>query len=158
MARLPRVSVQCALKPASGDSQQVEVHLTRRRVGPGRPGSGKGTRAYAPRFPKVKEEGWWLVVGTPDTHELHALKRVTLADRLTTRLTIPRLPAIAHQVRRSRPCSELALFFDLRRRRISKYGGLQTWTSCCSEYCQHQVSRNSKLMRLVAPLARRLLN
>jgi activating signal cointegrator complex subunit 3 len=43
----------------------------------GRQGSGR-PRVYAPRFPKLKEEGWYLVVGDTSTRELLALKRVSL--------------------------------------------------------------------------------
>ena len=32
--------------------------------------------AHAPRFPKAKDEGWWLVLGEVDSGELLALKRV----------------------------------------------------------------------------------
>ena len=38
-------------------------------------------RAFAPRFPKPKQAGWWLVMGEED--ELLALKRVRL-DRGAT--------------------------------------------------------------------------
>ena len=31
---------------------------------------------YAPRFPKAKDEGWWLVLGEVDSKELLALKRL----------------------------------------------------------------------------------
>ncbi len=31
---------------------------------------------YAPKFPKPKEEGWWLVLGSVDSGELVALKRL----------------------------------------------------------------------------------
>ncbi|XP_072018769.1 LOW QUALITY PROTEIN: activating signal cointegrator 1 complex subunit 3-like [Amphiura filiformis] len=34
------------------------------------------TKAHAPRFPKSKSEGWWLVLGDVDNKELLALKRV----------------------------------------------------------------------------------
>ena len=33
-------------------------------------------KAYAPKFPKTKDEGWWLVLGEVDTGELLALKRI----------------------------------------------------------------------------------
>ncbi|MQM18598.1 hypothetical protein Taro_051593 [Colocasia esculenta] len=32
----------------------------------------------APRYPKAKEEGWWLVVGDPASNQLLAIKRVSL--------------------------------------------------------------------------------
>ena len=38
---------------------------------------------------QVKEEGWWLVLGDINTHELLALKRVSFADHTTARLTFP---------------------------------------------------------------------
>lgn len=38
---------------------------------------------------QVKEEGWWLVLGDVDTHELLALKRISFADLTTARLTFP---------------------------------------------------------------------
>jgi hypothetical protein len=44
---------------------------------------------YAPRFPKVKEEGWFLIAGDPDTHELLALKRLSVEDRTVARLAVP---------------------------------------------------------------------
>lgn len=40
-------------------------------------------------FCQVKEEGWWLVLGDVDTHELLALKRISFADHTTARLTFP---------------------------------------------------------------------
>jgi hypothetical protein len=38
---------------------------------------------------QVKEEGWWLVLGDVNTHELLALKRISFADHTTARLTFP---------------------------------------------------------------------
>ncbi len=34
------------------------------------------SKAHAPRFPKAKDEGWWIVLGEVDSRELLALKRV----------------------------------------------------------------------------------
>lgn len=34
------------------------------------------SKAYAPRFPKSKDEGWWLILGEVDVGELMALKRI----------------------------------------------------------------------------------
>lgn len=39
---------------------------------------------HAPRFPKVKDEGWWLIVGEVDSGELVALKRIGFFRRLQT--------------------------------------------------------------------------
>jgi len=40
-----------------------------------RPGR-EGTKVHAPKFPKPKDEGWFLVLGTVEDRELCALKRV----------------------------------------------------------------------------------
>jgi len=37
------------------------------------------TTAFAPRFPKIKDESWWLVLGTSE--ELLALKRVSIPEK-----------------------------------------------------------------------------
>lgn len=37
---------------------------------------------HAPRYPKAKEEGWWLVVGDTKTSLLLAIKRVSLQRKL----------------------------------------------------------------------------
>lgn len=34
------------------------------------------SRVHAPRFPKAKDEGWWLVLGEVDSKELLAVKRL----------------------------------------------------------------------------------
>ena len=38
---------------------------------------------------QVKEEGWWLVLGDPETQELFALKRVSFTGNSTARLQFP---------------------------------------------------------------------
>ncbi|KAF5178468.1 Dexh-box atp-dependent rna helicase dexh14 [Thalictrum thalictroides] len=50
------------------------------------------SRAFTPRFPKVKEEAWWLVLGNVCTSELYALKRVSFSDHLITRMVLPSGP------------------------------------------------------------------
>ena len=40
--------------------------------------------AYAPHFPKTKDEGWWIIIGEVDTGELLALKRVGIIRNKTT--------------------------------------------------------------------------
>lgn len=38
---------------------------------------------------QVKEEGWWLVLGDAASQELHAVKRLSFAERTVARLVIP---------------------------------------------------------------------
>ncbi|GAB4837622.1 DExH-box ATP-dependent RNA helicase DExH12 [Ancistrocladus abbreviatus] len=40
----------------------------------------------APRYPKAKEEGWWLVVGDTESNQLLAIKRVTLQRKSKVKL------------------------------------------------------------------------
>ncbi|OXB61302.1 hypothetical protein ASZ78_014339, partial [Callipepla squamata] len=50
----------------------LQIHLQRTQMGY----QGKqDSKAVAPRFPKVKDEGWFLILGEVDKKELIALKR-----------------------------------------------------------------------------------
>jgi pre-mRNA-splicing helicase BRR2 len=37
----------------------------------------------ANRYPQVKTEGWWIVLGNPSTNELHVIKRMVLKNKQT---------------------------------------------------------------------------
>jgi pre-mRNA-splicing helicase BRR2 len=41
---------------------------------------------HAARFPKPKDEGWWLVIGDSSTNQLLAIKRVALQKRARVKL------------------------------------------------------------------------
>ncbi|KAH9615773.1 hypothetical protein KSS87_003087 [Heliosperma pusillum] len=55
----------------------------------------KTSRAFAPRFPKVKEEAWWLVLGDSMSSELFALKRVSFSNHLVTHMNLPSTAAVS---------------------------------------------------------------
>lgn len=57
------------------------------------------SRAFVPRFPKIKEEQWWLVLGNTSTSELYALKRVSFSDHLVTSMKLPITPANLQDVK-----------------------------------------------------------
>lgn len=40
---------------------------------------GLAPPVVAPFYPARKEEGWWLVVGDPDSNQLFSIKRYVLA-------------------------------------------------------------------------------
>ena len=48
-------------------------------------GAGFGA-VHAPRYPKPKTEGWWVVVGDPADNSLKAIKRITLARKARLKL------------------------------------------------------------------------
>lgn len=105
-ARLPIVDVSWTVRRAAGCGASggwtLEVVLRRRsccgagnrggtqgkqekRGGSGGVAVGVAPRALAPHFPKVKEEGWWLMAADTAAGELLALRRVALrGDSATT--------------------------------------------------------------------------
>ncbi|XP_041463235.1 activating signal cointegrator 1 complex subunit 3-like [Lytechinus variegatus] len=51
--------------------QQYVLQVELRRLN-----RGKESKAHSPRFPKPKDEGWWLVLGDVDNKDLLAMKRL----------------------------------------------------------------------------------
>lgn len=50
-------------------------------------------RAHTPKFPKTKNEGWWVLIGEVDSGELVALKRLSyLQKKITLAFTPPEEP------------------------------------------------------------------
>lgn len=70
-------------RPGSDKSPSLNVRLE--KINSHR----KSSRAFVPRFPKIKDEAWWLVLGNTSTSELYALKRVSFSDRLVTHMELP---------------------------------------------------------------------
>jgi activating signal cointegrator complex subunit 3 len=44
-------------------------------------------------YPKIKQEGWWVVLGDREQNELHALRRVSFGDETKVRLTYEQSPS-----------------------------------------------------------------
>lgn len=65
----------------SGDEIFLKVNLERDMEGLTEVGP-----VDAPRFPKAKEEGWWLVIGDPKTNQLLANKRVPLQKKSSVKI------------------------------------------------------------------------
>ncbi|KAI3923489.1 hypothetical protein MKW92_028346 [Papaver armeniacum] len=65
----------------SGDDVSVAVTLER---DPG--GTSEVGPVDAPRYPKCKEEGWWLVLGDSKTNQLLAIKRVSFQRKTKVKL------------------------------------------------------------------------
>lgn len=83
--RFPNIDVTYEIMDAdeitAGENVTLQVSLereldNRQELGP----------VDAPRFPKPKQEGWWLVVGDPKTNQLLAIKRVTLQRKAKFKL------------------------------------------------------------------------
>ncbi|KAF8095960.1 hypothetical protein N665_0320s0082 [Sinapis alba] len=63
--------------------KEVTLQVTLERDMEGRTEVGS---VDAPRYPKTKEEGWWLVVGDTKSNQLVAIKRVTLQKKAKVKL------------------------------------------------------------------------
>jgi len=73
--------VEDADEVTAGDSVTVLVSLEREADD-----VAKVPTVYAPRFPKPKEEGWWLIVGDSKTNSLLCIKRITLQLKAKVKL------------------------------------------------------------------------
>ena len=67
---------------ASGDGVTVVVSLQRE----GDEEQKGAPKVAAPRFPKEKEEGWWLVIGDVGANALMCIKRITLQAKAKVKL------------------------------------------------------------------------
>ncbi|KAG5536474.1 hypothetical protein RHGRI_024039 [Rhododendron griersonianum] len=85
----PRVQVRLKLQKRNpDDGKAITLNIRLEKTNSHR----KTSRAFTPRFPKLKDEAWWLVLGNTSTSELYALKRVSFSDRLATHMELPSTP------------------------------------------------------------------
>ncbi|WIA19957.1 hypothetical protein OEZ85_005838 [Tetradesmus obliquus] len=113
--RYPDISVTTELPDgpdvAAGDSVTLIVNLDREmeedatELGP----------VHAPRFPGVREEGWWLVVGNPKANKLLGIKRVSFGKSQRVKLAFDAPAEVG--------VSKLTLFFMC-----------DSWLGCDQEY------------------------
>ncbi|CAN0876921.1 DExH-box ATP-dependent RNA helicase DExH14 [Linum grandiflorum] len=86
LQQFPRIQVKLKLQnKGAGDRTSLALNIRLEKMN----FRQSTSRAFAPRFPKVKDEAWWLVLGNTATSELYALKRVSFTDRLATRMDLP---------------------------------------------------------------------
>lgn len=93
----------------AGDSVTLVVDLVREMEGAELP------PVHAPRFPGVREEGWWLVVGQPKANKLLGIKRVSFGKAQRVKLAFD-APAEVGK-------AKLSLFFMC-----------DSWLGCDQEY------------------------
>merc|ERR1719263_483454 len=83
--RYPNVDLSHEIEDAdelvSGEAVSVVVNLQREGEE-----EARVPAVHAPRFPKEKEEGWWLVIGDPATNSLLCIKRLTLQLKARVKL------------------------------------------------------------------------
>ncbi|XP_049587818.1 activating signal cointegrator 1 complex subunit 3 [Syngnathus scovelli] len=64
--------------------QEYVLQVSLRRINQGQQRRKQDNKAQAPRFPKVKDEGWFLVIGEVDQKALLAVKRIGYVRNHTT--------------------------------------------------------------------------
>lgn len=76
VSKLPRVQFQCQTnKHEYEPGQEVTIRCRFKRF------SGHHTKIYAPKWPKAKLEGWFVIVGCEEDEKLYACKRIRVEHR-----------------------------------------------------------------------------
>ncbi|KAK4477790.1 hypothetical protein RD792_017052 [Penstemon davidsonii] len=86
LQHFPRIQARLRIqRKNAGDDHKVSLNIRLEKTNRRR----KSSKAFTPRFPKVKDEAWWLVLGNTTIAKLHALKRVSFTDVLVTHMDLP---------------------------------------------------------------------
>ncbi|XP_031090606.1 DExH-box ATP-dependent RNA helicase DExH14 isoform X2 [Ipomoea triloba] len=86
LQHFPRVQVRLRIQRRdSGDNRSHTLNIRLENINTSR----RTSKAFTPRYPKIKDEAWWLVLCNTTTSELYALKRVSFSDRLMTHMDLP---------------------------------------------------------------------
>ncbi|WVZ20269.1 hypothetical protein V8G54_007591 [Vigna mungo] len=90
LQHFPHIKVKLKIQRRDTDGEKSDIlNIRLEKINSRRHSS----RAFVPRFPKIKEEQWWLVLANTSTSELYALKRVSFSDHLNTSMKLPLTPA-----------------------------------------------------------------
>ncbi|VFQ81224.1 unnamed protein product [Cuscuta campestris] len=81
LQHFPRIQVRLRIQRR----ENLTLNIRMENINRGR----RTSKAFTPRYPKIKDEAWWLVLCNPSTSELHALKRVSFSDHLVTHMNLP---------------------------------------------------------------------
>lgn len=96
LQHLPRVQVKVKLENANKErkkSSMINIRLEKTNY------KQSTSRAFTPRFPKVKDEAWWLILGNVTTSEFYAIKRISFSQRVVTRMELPSTPISLQEVK-----------------------------------------------------------
>ncbi|KAJ0084924.1 hypothetical protein Patl1_29452 [Pistacia atlantica] len=84
-SHFPNIDISCEVQ--DGDNvrarEDITLQVTLERDVEGRTEVGP---VDAPRYPKAKDEGWWMLVGDTKTNQLVAIKRVSLQRKSRVKL------------------------------------------------------------------------
>jgi activating signal cointegrator complex subunit 3 len=87
LQHFPCVDVKLKLQNEDKDQSRPPILSIRLQMKDARRST---SRAFSPRFPKAKQEAWWLVLGNIRSSELYGLKRINFMDRVVnTRMELP---------------------------------------------------------------------
>ncbi|OWM65237.1 hypothetical protein CDL15_Pgr008827 [Punica granatum] len=86
LQHFPHVQIKLKFQRREGDdenSRSLSIKLEKTNY------RRSTSRAFVPRYPKVKDEAWWLVLGNTSTSELYALKRISFTNHVVTHMKLP---------------------------------------------------------------------
>ncbi|KAM3314918.1 hypothetical protein ACQJBY_033591 [Aegilops geniculata] len=107
LQHFPRLDVKVKLQNEDKEQSKPQMLNIRMQI----KNTRRSPRVFSSKFPKAKQEAWWLVLGNITSSELYGLKRISFADRvLNTRMELP--PVLNIQEAKLIVVSDCYLGFD----------------------------------------------
>ncbi|VAH88151.1 unnamed protein product [Triticum turgidum subsp. durum] len=107
LQHFPRLDVKVKLQNEDKEQSKPQMLNIRMQI----KNTRRSPRVFSSKFPKAKQEAWWLVLGNITSSELYGLKRISFADRvLNTRMELP--PMLNMQEAKLIVVSDCYLGFD----------------------------------------------